>query len=349
LFGPDTDDSENDGTDADSYIGLIRTAPLYGPNFAIDNVRVYRILVTCLNQDAQPWIKPFTKTLDGHGAMMALRDIYAGPGTVLKRMAEANSQLNAILWRGEGSFTFESYISKLQAAFTSLAECGEPKTERSKIELLCDHMHTTDTKLICAMQNLRMNQTTMRSFQEFANLLSEQVSIRYPAVAGRQGPALRQAAALDSRGRGGRGGVRGAAGRGTAGRGGGRGAAGRGRGGRGRGGSRDPSHVPVGGDGNHNYDVHTMNLDQTLHPSEWKKLTGEEMLVVFRRRDEARRRGVSTAQVASVHFAPVSPPPAVPPPPISHEHALHAGNAFGPASYAHPTKKPRHDNANPDG
>ena len=104
---------------------------LTGPVFEQDSKTVYDLLKAAVvhKPDVYKWIEPADKKQDGRKATQLLCAHYDGPGVKSKRLALAATQVEQLHYHNEQSFSFESYSSKLNAAFFTLADNGESKSQ----------------------------------------------------------------------------------------------------------------------------------------------------------------------------------------------------------------------------
>ena len=167
---------------------LIYQASLCGNAFKFDKKRVYTILKQFLaNTDAWQWIQAHDESQDGRMAMKALRDHYDGPGSKMKRLANANQSISTLHYTQEHTFSFEKYITKLKGAFNILKDNEEPKTEREKVRLMLQKIQSNNVQIQSAISTIAMDDSLNSNFDLACNKLSERIAIIFPSSAtGRQ-------------------------------------------------------------------------------------------------------------------------------------------------------------------
>lgn len=97
-----------------------------------------------MGTDAWEWLIEFDGRQDGRLSMQQLRLHYDGPSAIGKSIAIANQQIKELHYKSEQAFPFETFITKLNGAYQLLAENGEGKSTRTKVEELlskidCNH------------------------------------------------------------------------------------------------------------------------------------------------------------------------------------------------------------------
>ena len=114
--------------------------------------------------------------------MTSLRNHCDGPGVTQKKRAKALADLEKMHCKGELSLPFDSFVTKLQAIFCKLAVCGGPKEPEEQIEIMCDKIQNTDSKLVAAVQfiGVAASRDDKPSFIEAANILSQEVAKIFP-------------------------------------------------------------------------------------------------------------------------------------------------------------------------
>ena len=159
---------------------LIYQAPHQGANFKSDNSQVYRIIKSKVigTDTILKWIYPFDKNQDGRGAMNQLRRHYDGPGQTQRKITQAKTQIAALHYKSEQVFSFERFITKLNAAFQVLEENGESLTERKKVTIMCEKMQDKNTDFRAAIQIVRRDPILSKNFKEAADYLTDTVNIR---------------------------------------------------------------------------------------------------------------------------------------------------------------------------
>lgn len=167
-------------TEKDDLMKLVTEASLKGASFNQDNRTVFQVLKNCaLKTPAWAWIRRLDSSENGRLAFAKLSKHYDGPGEVRKRIATAKKQIADIHYKSEGSFSFESYITKLKGAFEVLEECDRPITEAEKVEIMvkgiqCPNQDIHTVKMRCFSSSKLSN-----NFDKSANKISETVAMVY--------------------------------------------------------------------------------------------------------------------------------------------------------------------------
>jgi hypothetical protein len=165
-----------------------------GAAYVSDNRAVHAYLTELTNgTDADQWIRDHSRTRNGREAWIALCRHYDGPAEGDKRVTIARSDINLIHYRNETSFSFEKFSTRLRKAFTTLATYNQPKCEKEKVEILLDHINTSDQRLITAVGICRDRHSD--TFDGACTYLSQQITSIFPQ---------HQPNAFGSKGRGGR-------------------------------------------------------------------------------------------------------------------------------------------------
>ncbi len=158
---------------------IIFNAPLVGAAFDTDNTSVHQILTELTTgTDADHWIRDHRRTQNGRAAWQALCGHYDGAAEGDKRVTVARSDINIVHYRNESSFSFEKYSTKLKKAFSTLAQYGQPKSEREKVDILLSRINTNDQQLITAIGICRDGHSA--TFETACTYLSTQIAIIYP-------------------------------------------------------------------------------------------------------------------------------------------------------------------------
>lgn len=215
------------------------------------------------------WVSAFARTQDGRAAYLQLKTHYLGNSLQDKIQSDADRVLDNTFYDGKArNFTYETYCTKLNQAFTDLEDCGDKLLESRKVRVFLRGLRAPELMpakaQVLASDHLRETvATAMNYVKTFENTLDSQKS------------SSRNVSTYESGGRGRGRGDRG--GRGRGGRGGGRG---RGSGGKGKS-AYDPKK-------NH------------YSPQEWRSLTSDEQQKVRDARTAAKSGGKRS--VAAVTF-----------------------------------------------
>jgi hypothetical protein len=275
--------------DGDDVLGLgeptfdeemIRRAEHSGEVFNANNYRIWNMIRHCTHGTvAWPFVRTFSASRNGRGALFALKTQYLSGEFVNKVKLEAESQLETLFWSGKAwNFSWDQFTSRMTSAFEDLSQYGEPKSEEEKVRRLLRAIK--DPTLQSAVVVVRSQTTYNSSFSRAIDFLGGEVSRNTSSARIERGVSSLQTGrpgVPQGRGRGnGHGRGRGS------GRFGGRGGGGRGRGrnsGRGRGGRFSESGVLLN-NGGYPRDI-------------WNSFTREERDYVNNLRSDNPTRNVS--------------------------------------------------------
>jgi hypothetical protein len=111
---------------------------LTGPEYQNDNKRLWDILSPLVRgTSAWEYIKLCERAKDGRRAFRILQLRGEGDAAVDARRTKAEATLAKAQYNGKSKrFTLQSYINLLQGAFNDLEECGDPYSERKKVDTL---------------------------------------------------------------------------------------------------------------------------------------------------------------------------------------------------------------------
>jgi len=114
---------------------MINRAPLEGPDFTIDNGRLWQLWYGILHDtEGYAWISGFLRRRDGRSAHYAVRTHYLGDGHNQRLKTKADNVIESTYYNGErANFTFETFTSRLKRAHQDLAMCNEPLSEHRKV------------------------------------------------------------------------------------------------------------------------------------------------------------------------------------------------------------------------
>ena len=107
-----------------------------GPEFQQDNKRLWDLLSPLVRTTpAWEYVKTCERASDGRRAFRILKLRGEGEAAVDARRTKAEDVLRKAQYTGKSKrFTMQSYINLLQGAFNELEECGDPYTERKKVD-----------------------------------------------------------------------------------------------------------------------------------------------------------------------------------------------------------------------
>ena len=122
-------------TSDERLMALVRCA---GPEFQQDNKRLWDLLCPLIRSTpAWEYVKTYERACDGRRAYRTLKLRGEGEAAIDARRTKAEATLAKAQFTGKGKrFTLQSYINLLQGAFNELEECGDPYSERKKVDTL---------------------------------------------------------------------------------------------------------------------------------------------------------------------------------------------------------------------
>lgn len=153
----------------------------YDPDYVTHNSDVWEMVYAVTHgTTAWSWVKEYKRSRDGRGAMLSLQSHYLGASHVNSVKTIADNTLNKVYWSGNSrNFSFDQFTSKLNDAFTDLAENGEPKTEEEKVRRLLSKI--TDAKLKVAVATIQASLVLYTNYQASLDFLKGQVDLNYAA------------------------------------------------------------------------------------------------------------------------------------------------------------------------
>lgn len=129
-------------------------------NFKENNSEVYfKIEEATRNTTYQDSIAPFKKALDGRGAYLALKAQYAGKDKWDAIIAKHKDILATRVWKGNSSFTLESFIQQHRTAYIQMAAAAEHVPHQlpdgyTRVTDLLSKIECDDAALQAAMANI---------------------------------------------------------------------------------------------------------------------------------------------------------------------------------------------------
>lgn len=120
----------------DSDQRYIATVALRGPEYRIDNGRVFDKLRPLVNEGTcWSFIESFKRRKDGRGAILALRRLAMGDAPTQSRKVKAYAIMDKAFWNGQSrNFTHDRLVSNLQFAYTELETLAEPVAASRKVD-----------------------------------------------------------------------------------------------------------------------------------------------------------------------------------------------------------------------
>jgi hypothetical protein len=249
---------------------------LAGPNYMIDNKRVFAIIKTLtLAGPGWSWIVKFDKKSDGRKAWLALVAHYEGTSSQNHMKELARKAIRDTEYVGDRrNFTFDQYIQVFQKAYATLERLDDPTKPETQVTQFMDNIKDSSVKMEAAMAFVTGNPIYALDFDAATQYMSGFVMTltnRSTKVTRSVGALTGQPSPYQGGGGQGRGDTR---------------ARRRGRGGR-------------GGQGNR-----PNNKSTFLPKEEWDALSPEEKSQILSKRwkphqNAGRKRGV--ASISSVH------------------------------------------------
>jgi hypothetical protein len=120
---------------------MITRAPHVGPEYEHDNRLVWDLVrYVTHGGPAWDWVSAFARTFDWRNAFLAMKMHYLGPTFQALIRAQADQRLDNAFYNAKSrNFTFESYCTLLQHAFTDLEQAGDPLSELWKVRFFERH------------------------------------------------------------------------------------------------------------------------------------------------------------------------------------------------------------------
>lgn len=285
-------------SDAELLRNQLPVGLIGGAYFTSDNELVFQELQSLMfNTDGHEWIQQFRGAKDGRAAWGALKRNYEGTAQVNNAVTTARRTLESLFYRDERAYSFASFTTKAQNAFTTLSDYGRAVREDDKVRWLAEKVKNPALEAAVEV----MVTAHAENYEEAVAHLSSVVvrKATQPAMVNRsRKPANRYISAASTGGRGrGRGDAR-SGGRNS----GGRGGRGQGRGGRSQGSynSGRGSHVTmVNGEPTVN-GVNVSDPTRNFTNPEFRAL-GDYKSTIFQQRAERGGGGRSVSSVYAGH------------------------------------------------
>jgi hypothetical protein len=152
---------------------------LSGEHFDVDNVSVWEILKG-LTIDGFAWsfVKRFDNTMDGRGAIEALRRQCEGKTSVKTRKNKAYASIAGAVYRGiRKNFTFAQYVAIHQTGHNKLAACNEPIPEIKKVSDFFAGINDSslEARITCVLSDDRYSDSFESTQQFLGTLVANQM------------------------------------------------------------------------------------------------------------------------------------------------------------------------------
>jgi hypothetical protein len=143
---------------------LVATISLDGPRYTRDNQNLWNEMVP-LFMDSTLWSRmmDFRSAKDARGAYLAAKQQAEGLSVTQSRAAHWHNEVANLRYTGKGKLTFEQFIARLEKAYTSLKELGEPTAETKKVRDLLSAI--TDPSLQMAVVSIQGNPGSYPTFE----------------------------------------------------------------------------------------------------------------------------------------------------------------------------------------
>lgn len=143
-----------------------------GSAYQRDNVALWYVISHMTHGGfAWNWVSQYERTRNGREAYIALKTHYLGDSYQARIRAASDAILQKTYFDGARSFTFESYITTLQKAFTDLEATGEEVHEDRKVRVLIRGI--TASNLQSAVQTVTANHHLKSNYEAAVNYLAE--------------------------------------------------------------------------------------------------------------------------------------------------------------------------------
>ena len=128
--------------------------------FRDNNVAVYHALEEATRSTSYAAsIKPFQKTKNGCGALLALPNQYAGNDKWEAEIRKQDDLLHTCVWKGQSNFPLEGFIAQHRNAFVSMPQCAEHiayqlPNELTRVGYLLEGIQCSNPGLQAAMASM---------------------------------------------------------------------------------------------------------------------------------------------------------------------------------------------------
>ena len=152
---------------------MIVRASLTHAMFRDDNLAVYYALEEAARSTSYAAsIKPFQRTKNGRGALLALTNQYAGNDKWEAEIHKQDDLLHTQVWKGQSNFPLEGFITQHRNAFMSMQQCAEHiayqlPNELTRVGYLLEGIQCSDPGLQAAMAIVRTDDGVNRMRSDF--------------------------------------------------------------------------------------------------------------------------------------------------------------------------------------
>ena len=129
--------------------------------FRDDNAAVYYALEEATHSTSYAAsIKPFQRTKNGRGALLALMNQYAGNDKWEAEIRKQDDLLHTCVWKGQSNFPLEGFIAQHRNEFVSMQQCAEHiayqlPNKLTRVGYLLEGIQCSDPGLQAAMASVR--------------------------------------------------------------------------------------------------------------------------------------------------------------------------------------------------
>ena len=141
--------------------------------FRDDNAAVYYAFEEATHSTSYAAsIKPFQRTKNGHGALLALTNQYAGNDKWEAEIRKQDDLLHTRVWKGQSNFPLEGFIAQHHNAFVSMQQCAEHiayqlPNELTRVGYLLEGIPCSDPGLQVAMVSVQTDDGANRMRSDF--------------------------------------------------------------------------------------------------------------------------------------------------------------------------------------
>ena len=157
---------------------LISRARHDHPNYPDDNATVLDMLVGSLSKtEYMSSLKPFQRTRDGRGALLALEVQNLGNSKWDNVIKKAEQMVLNFPWNGTNNrYTLDRHINSHRSAHNNMVRAGEytnyeSPNDHTRVQRLLNSIISTDVKVVSAITVIRSDTTMKGSFEGAADFL----------------------------------------------------------------------------------------------------------------------------------------------------------------------------------
>ena len=135
---------------------IVRTSHLTS-HYTSDNQKVFKYIEEATRETRySSSIAPFSRAKDGRGAWKALMSQYVGRDKWQKELEKQENFLHTRVWKGNSTFSLESFIMQHRTAHISMQRCAEHvpyqvPNERTRVMHLLNGIKSSDAELLSAI------------------------------------------------------------------------------------------------------------------------------------------------------------------------------------------------------